>query len=239
MPARSSACDPVSAPIPWIIPTPNAVFGPYWDGVRDRLVLVAVDPPLEPVPEVADAVEDEHPAAAHPELALPAHVLDHRDEDPDPEQQQRHADHALEDRIDPGRQHRAEQQRRDAEDQDDARVPDRVQAREADRVPLLVRELRVGEDVERSGVVVLVSVLRGALVVRVPRHRRDGRDVLVRVRRGRGARDVGDGRDVIPVEAVAEPEHGHAREEPDDAEVHVAVQPIANRRNSLLLRYVR
>ena len=28
-PARRSACDPVSAPMPWIIPTPNAVFGPY------------------------------------------------------------------------------------------------------------------------------------------------------------------------------------------------------------------
>src|ERR687888_181556 len=37
IPARRSAWDPVSAPMPWIMPTPNAVFGPYcvaWsDGV--------------------------------------------------------------------------------------------------------------------------------------------------------------------------------------------------------------
>src|SRR5258706_66815 len=29
IPASSSACEPVSAPTPWIIPTPNAVRGPY------------------------------------------------------------------------------------------------------------------------------------------------------------------------------------------------------------------
>ena len=37
IPARSSACEPVSAPTPWIMPTPKAVLGPYcvaWtDGV--------------------------------------------------------------------------------------------------------------------------------------------------------------------------------------------------------------
>src|SRR4029077_5506659 len=36
--------------------------------VRDRLVLMTVDPRLEPVPRVPDAVEDEPPPAPHAEL---------------------------------------------------------------------------------------------------------------------------------------------------------------------------
>ena len=35
IPARRRACDPVSAPTPWIIPTPNAVFGPYCDACTE------------------------------------------------------------------------------------------------------------------------------------------------------------------------------------------------------------
>ena len=37
IPASRSACEPVSAPMPWIIPTPKAVRGPYCVECADGL----------------------------------------------------------------------------------------------------------------------------------------------------------------------------------------------------------
>ena len=42
---------------------------------------------------------------------------------------------------------------------------------------------------------------------------------------GRGARDVGDRGDVIPVEAMAEAERDHAEQQDDDAEIHARSLP--------------
>ncbi len=71
--------------------------------VRRRAVLVSVDARLERVPAVACEIEDEHPATAHPELTFAAHVLHHRIDHPRTEQNERHADEPLQDRIDPAR----------------------------------------------------------------------------------------------------------------------------------------
>src|SRR2546426_910682 len=94
--------------------------------VDRRRVLVAVDARLQGAPAVADEVEDEHPSAPKPELTLAAQVLVDGEEYPDTEQDERYADDLFEDRIDPGRQHRAEEERGNPKDQDDEGVAERV-----------------------------------------------------------------------------------------------------------------
>jgi hypothetical protein len=91
-------------------------------------------------------------------------------------------------------------------------------------VALLVGEARLRQNVQRAraGVGVGVAVTISARVVLVPGHRRDGGDVIAGVRRGGRARDIGDRRNVIPIEAVAEAEDGHAAEQAKDAKVHLA-----------------
>ena len=66
----------------------------------------------------------------------------------------------------------------------------------------------------------LVTVVGRPFIVGVARHRRDRRDILIGVRCRRRARDVGDRRDVIPVEAVPEAEDDHPREQSEHSEVH-------------------
>ena len=166
----SSACVPVSAPTPWIIPTPNAVRRPVRAHLQRRDVLVPVEPRLEPAPAVADAVEHEHPAAAHPELGPVAEVLPQRHEHPDPQDQQREADDAAHDRVDPVGQHRAEREGQQPEAEHDERVPQRVQRAELDRLLLLGDEPRPADRHRRER-----------------RHRRDGRHAARRVG-GRGRR---------------------------------------------------
>src|SRR5438093_1059203 len=121
-PARSNACDPVSAPTPWIMPTPNAVLGPY-------------------CVECADGV------CSWPWM----------------------------------------------------RACTRSHASRA----------RSKTSIQR---------LRGFVTVR--RDRRAGGDVDLGVPGGRRAGDVGDRRDVVPVEAMAEAERDHAEEHAEKAEIH-------------------
>ena len=93
---------------------------------------------------------------------------------------------------------------------------------------LLVGETRLSERVRRtrstrSVLVHVRSHLAGVVTVR--RHWRPGRDVDLRVAGGRGARDVGDRGDVIPVETMTEAERDHAEQQDDDAEVHARSLP--------------
>jgi len=85
-----------------------------------------------------------------------------------------------------------------------------------------VREARLREDVERAGVRVRMTVLGRPDLMRVRRHGRDGRDILIRMRCRRGAGDVGDRGDVVPIEAMPETQHRHSREQAEDPEVHWA-----------------
>jgi hypothetical protein len=191
-------------------------------------MFVSVDARLQRVPAVAREVEDQHPAAAQPELALAAEVLHHRVDDPGTQEEERHADDLLEDRIDPIRQDRAERQRQDAQQQDDRRVAQRVERCESDRVALLVGETRLSERVRRtrstrSVLVHVRSHLAGVVTVR--RHGRPGGHVDLRVAGRGGARDVGDRGDVIPVEAVPKAERDHAEQQDDDAEIHARSLP--------------
>src|SRR5207245_11680997 len=101
--------------------------------VERRRVLVAVDARLQGAPTVADEVEDEHPSAPKPKLTLAAQVLVDGEEHPDTQQDERYADDFFEDRIDPVRQHRAEEERGNPKDQDDEGVAERVKRRDPDR----------------------------------------------------------------------------------------------------------
>src|SRR5438552_925338 len=118
--------------------------------MRGGSVLVSVDARLQRVPGVAREIEDEHPAAAQPEVALAAEVLHDRIDHPDAEQHQRDTYDLLEDRVDPVREDGAERERQNSEDQDDRRVTERVERCEADGMPLLVREARFTERVHRA-----------------------------------------------------------------------------------------
>ena len=93
---------------------------------------------------------------------------------------------------------------------------------------LLVGETRLPERVRgtRSTRRVLMHVRAHlARVVTVWRYGRPGRDVDLRVAGGRGARDVGDRGDVIPVETMAEAKRDHAEQQDDDAEIHARSLP--------------
>jgi hypothetical protein len=95
-------------------------------------------------------------------------------------------------------------------------------------VALLVRESRLAERVRRarSTCRVLMHVrTHFARIVAVWRHRRPGRHVHLGVAGGRGARDVGDSGDVIPVETMTESERDHAEKQDDDAEIHARSLP--------------
>ena len=129
---------------------PDAVDHPHAErrpvAVRAHLqrgdVLVPVEARLEAAPAVAGAVEDEHPAAAQPELRPVAQVLPERDEDPDPEEQEREADDPAHDRVHPVGQDRAEREREHPEREHDEGVPQGVQRAQDDRVALLADEPR-------------------------------------------------------------------------------------------------
>ena len=106
--AMRRTCVPVSAPMPWIIPTPNDVPRAVRAHLQRLDVLVPVQARLEEAPAVADAVEHEHPAAAQPERRHRRGVAIERVQDPEPEDDQGEADDAAHDRVDPVRQQRAE-----------------------------------------------------------------------------------------------------------------------------------
>ncbi len=99
---------------------------------------------------------------------------------------------------------------------------------------LLVREAGLSERMHRArplrSVRVLVTAQLGGLVA-MRGHWRARRHVRLGVTRAGGAGDVGDRRDVVPIEAVPEPQRGHPEKEHDDTEVHTA-QVIASCRNS-------
>ena len=194
-------------------PDPERGLRPVLGGMDRGRVLVAVDARLERAPAVANEVEDEHPAAAEAELALAAKVLINGEEHPHSKQDEGHSDDPLEDRVDPRRKHRAEQERGDPENEHDRGVPECVERGEADGVALLVCEPGFSEGVHRTcaggRVLVLVAAQLGGFVA-VRGHRSARRHLCLGMARARCARDVGDGGDVVPVEAVPESERGHS-----------------------------
>src|SRR5206468_8715501 len=132
-------------------PYPEGRLRPVLRRVDGRRVLMAVDARLKSTPAVADEVEDEHPAAAKPELALAAQVLVDREEHPHAEQDERYTDDLFEYRIDPSRQHRTKKERGDPQDEYHEGMAERVKRREPDGVTLLVREPRLRERVHGTG----------------------------------------------------------------------------------------
>ena len=211
----------------------------------DRLdVGVAVDLRLEPAPAVADRPENEHPAALESKFGALAGVLDERVENPDAEDDQRHPDDPAHDRIDPVRQDRPEEQGRQAEHQDHRGVTECVQRPEQDR-PRLLRDEPAAIEGERLGYGyghrrrarhVSLAVANPQVAVRSDpfvRSELAGAAVLVDVaarramfglvaslaggRRCGRARDVGNRGDVVPVDAVSEPEQERGHQEADTA----------------------
>ena len=122
-----------------------------------------MDPGLQRAPPVADEIEDEHPAAANAEFPFAAQVLIHGEEHPCAEKHEGQSDDLLEYRVHPRWEDRAKQERGDAEDEHDEGVTERVERREPDGVPLLVREARLRERVHRAG------SLGGVLVLVAPK----------------------------------------------------------------------
>ena len=212
-PAMSSTCDPVSAPTPWIIPTPKAVRTPY-ELISTRFdMLVAVQPCLETPPGVAEGVEDEHPAAAQPKLVSVAGVLVEREEDPPAEHDEGDAHDAAHDRVDPCGQDLAEEQRRAAEDRHHEGVAQRIQRAQQDGAPLFGEEAAARQPLH---VLVLAREVLAAVrleLARPPMRVRNGSGGMVLgvtllgcLGGGRGARDVDDCRDVVPVDPVPDAE---------------------------------
>src|SRR5687768_14016180 len=89
-------------------------------------------------------------------------------------------------------------------------------------MPLLVREARLAERMHRirSSGSVLVGVASHLVVVTMRCDRRRRGYVDLGVSGARGARDVGDRGDVIPVESMTESERDHAEKQADETQVH-------------------
>jgi hypothetical protein len=122
-----------------------------------------------------------------------AQVLVEGDEDPDAQEQERQANHAAHERVDPVGQDRSELQRDEPQREHDDRVPQRVQRAEHDRPAPLEGE---------------PGTCRAMRPTRVQRRVRLLAGVGGRGRRG----DVRDRCDVVPVEPVPDAEHQTGRE---------------------------
>ena len=179
---------------------------------------MAVKPCLEPAPAVAHAVEDEHPAAPKPELLATSRIAIDRVHDPQAQRDEGEPDDATHDRVQPVGEERAEGERGQAERDDDGAVTQCIQGPEADRLRLTRQESRPahgrpGREARRQrgsagARVVGAHLVSATVAVDVSGHRQ----VLIGVgglrdagRRGR-AGDVGDRRDMVPVDPVADPQ---------------------------------
>ena len=187
---------------------------------------MAVQPGLDLAPAVTDRVEHEHPPAAEAEGGAAAGVAVDGEQDPQPEGHQGDADDPAHDRVQPVREDRAEPQRREPEGDHDRAMAERVQRAEADRLDLVGAEpgrpdgghrRHRGERRGAGAAVVRAHLRRAAMAVVVARDR----PVLVAVgglgAPGGGGRagDVGDRRDVVPVDAVPHPEQQAGHEDAD------------------------
>jgi len=85
----------------------------------------------DPAVRLPGSAEDEHPTAAHPELAP---VTDQRGEHEHPEDEERRADDPLHHVVDAGRQPLPEDDRGHTDHEHDQRVPERVERAEHERL---------------------------------------------------------------------------------------------------------
>ena len=178
-------------------------------------MLVAMEPGLEAAPAVTDAVEHEHPSAAQAKRLPTAGVSVDRVHDPESECDKGQADDPTHQRVEPIRQERPEGQSGNPKHDDDRPVAQGIQRAKTDRIHLAGNESGpthrrpcgqsggkrgsagasiVSSDLNVATVPVLVAHHR-PMLVGVCGHRHAGS-------RGR-ARDVGDRRDVVPIDTVA------------------------------------
>jgi hypothetical protein len=162
-----------------------------------------------------------------------AGVLVQRHEHPHAEEQQRRPDDGTHHVVHPAREDRAEGERERAEEQDDSRMAEGVHRAEQERALLLAQEangrgglvVSVGLELARSrlfvgfelGVPAVLVVMLDLVLGRVLVDRLVVQLGGVGGRRRRG--HVGDGGEVVPVEAVADAQHERGRDQPEGAGV--------------------
>ena len=184
-------------------------------------------------------VEHEHPTASQAELLAGAGVAVDRVHDPQAEHDERQADDPAHDRVEPIRQQRTEQQGREAEHDDDGTVAQRVQRPEPDGVGLAGEEPRPADgrsdgEARREGRAAGPGIVRSNLSIAAVGVACPGIvEMLVLVGRlghaggGGRARDVGDRRDVVPVDPVSDAQQQAGEQ---DAEVGGGAVPPRWRR---------